>query len=345
MQLFPEARPFLPLDLPLLHRLAPRGISFDSVTSLTQGEHAVEAAVWSAVPLADLGRPTFVLRDGQHEFVGQIRHKGGERHAHVTFIAPDLDLAGETAWLTLLDSMTQAAGRRGAQALNAEVAESGHAFVLLRQAGFTVHARQEIWQRMPGTLPTADAGLLRAETERDIWEINCLFASVIPRPVLQSDAVPEPGHGGLVYEQRGQLLAYVSITEGRRGIYVQPVIHPEVACQADAILAAALSQMQRSEKLPVYVPVRRYQEWLQHPLDTLGFEPWATQALMVRRTTVRVEHGIARPAYALDGAMVVPSRVAKCTQIDGYGAVNGISHNRRSRKTQSGLTRVPGRLA
>src|SRR5579859_3699456 len=145
MQPLPEARPFLPLDLPLLHRLTPRGISFDSVTSLTQGEHALEAAVWSAVPLADLGRPTFVLRDSQHEYVGQIRHKSGERHAHITFIAPDLDPSADMAWLTLLDAMTQAAGRRGALSLNAEVSEMSHAFVLLRQAGFTVHTRQEIW--------------------------------------------------------------------------------------------------------------------------------------------------------------------------------------------------------
>src|SRR5262249_48108431 len=137
----------------------------------------------------------------------------------------------------------------------------------------------------------------------------------------------------------------ISVTEGRRGIYVQPVVHIEVADRAVPILAAALNHVQRAEKLPVYVPVRRYQEWLQGSLDSLDFEPWASQALMVRRTTARVEHGIVRPAYALDGAMIVPSRMAKCNPVDSDGAVDGISHNRRSRKAESSLTRVSGRLA
>src|SRR5215475_3640340 len=82
-----EVRPFLPIDLPLIRRLAPLGVSFDSMTSLTRGMHTLGDAVWSAVPLADLGTPTFVMRQDDRAYVAQFRHKSGGQHAHLTFIA------------------------------------------------------------------------------------------------------------------------------------------------------------------------------------------------------------------------------------------------------------------
>src|SRR5258708_30588869 len=164
MQPFPEARPLFPTDLRLVRRLAPPGISFASVTSLTRGTHTLEGAMWSAVPLTDLGTPTFVVRSDGEPYVAQFRHKNGEQHAHITFIAPDVEPESKLAWLQLLDAMTAAAGRRGASSLKAEVGETEPAFGILREAGFGVYARQELWQRTPGTLPTIDHYLLRPET-------------------------------------------------------------------------------------------------------------------------------------------------------------------------------------
>src|SRR5258707_15189054 len=147
MRTFPEARPILPIDLPLVRRLAAHGVSLDSATNLTRGPHTLEGALWSSVPLADFGTPTFVLRDSETAYVAQFRHRSGDSQAHITFIAPDVSLCGDSGWLSLIDSMTQAAGRRGATMLKAEVCETGSAFTVLRQAGFSVYARQEIWKR------------------------------------------------------------------------------------------------------------------------------------------------------------------------------------------------------
>src|SRR5512135_2177793 len=100
---FSEARPFLPIDLPLMRRLTSHGVIFDSATSLTRGVHALEGAVWGALPLADLGTPTFVLRDGDASYMAQFRHKTGDQQAHIVFIAPDLErCADDGAWLRLL---------------------------------------------------------------------------------------------------------------------------------------------------------------------------------------------------------------------------------------------------
>ena len=125
MRTFPEARPILPIDLPLVRRLAAHGVSLDSATNLTRGPHTLEGALWSSVPLADFGTPTFVLRDSETAYVAQFRHRNGDSQAHITFIAPDVSLCGDSGWLSLIDSMTQAAGRRGATMLKAEVCETG----------------------------------------------------------------------------------------------------------------------------------------------------------------------------------------------------------------------------
>src|SRR5262249_39845329 len=155
--------------------------------------HTLEGALWSSVPLADFGTPTFVLRDGETAYVAQFRHRNSDSTAHITFIAPDVNLCGDSGWLSLIDTMTQAAGRRGATLLKAEVCETGSAFAVLRQAGFSVYARQEIWQRTPGPLAANIPNLLRSETDHDAWAINSLFGSVVPRLVLQANAVPEIG--------------------------------------------------------------------------------------------------------------------------------------------------------
>ena len=354
MRSFSEVRPVLPIDLPLVRRLSAQGLSFDSATSLTRGTHSLEGAVWSAVPLTDLGTPTFVLRDGDNAYVAQFRHRGGSPHAHITFFAPAAELCTDTPWLGLIDAMTQAAGRRGALTLNAEAAENSEAFAILRQAGFAVYARQEIWRRLPGPLPTGTPDVLRPETDQDAWSITCLYNNVVPRLVWQADAPPDTGHGGLVYEQNGQVLAYISVQEGKCGLYIQSLLHPDTYSQARAILASVLTRLPRAERLPVYVPVRRFQEWLGSSLIDSGFDPWTAQAVMVKHTVARVEHPVFRPAHTLEGVIHARTRIIEYWNNNLYQAqdeapakevVNGISHHRRSGKAQSSPPSVPGRLA
>jgi hypothetical protein len=304
MRSSPDARPFLPIDLPLVHRLSPLGVSLDSATTLTRGVHTIEGAVWGSVPLADLGTPTFVVRVGKTDAVAQFRHKAGDQHAHIVFIAPDVEKCkDDSAWLHLLDAMIVAAGKRGATTLNAEVDENSAAFVVLRQAGFAVYARQEIWKRDPAPVAVGADAILRPETERDAFGIQALYASIMPRLVLQADAPPETGRGGFVYEQDDQLVAYVSVQEGKCGIYVQPFIHPEAYDQSQPIVTAALSRLPRADRLPVYFCVRRYQDWLRGSLSTLGFEAWASQAVMVKHTANRIEQSVFKPVHSFDGVV------------------------------------------
>jgi hypothetical protein len=341
----------LPIDLPLVHRLTTYGVSLDSTTSLTHGIHSVEGAFWSAVPLADLGTPTYVLRTGDNGYIAQFRHRLGEQHAHIVFIAPDIDKygtrVGESAWLSLIDAMTSGAGRRGAFTLNAEVDENSAAFVLLRQCGFAVYARQTIWRREPAPIPDFVPNLLRPEVEADGLAIDALYTGIVPRLVLQADTPPESGRG-LIHEQiDGDVSAYFAIQDGRCGIFVQPYLHPEMFDKAAAITGALLGNLPRADRLPVYVCVRRYQDWLGTTLSGLGFEPFASQAVLVKHTVNRIEHPVLATAAAIDGAVRVgpPGRtkIRNCT-VEESRNLYGTTHYRRPRKTQGRPPRLSRRF-
>lgn len=300
-------RAFTPIDLPLIHRLVPQGVSLDSATALTHGIHVVEDAVMGALPLADLGMPTFVLREGDGGYVAQFRHRNGEPHAHIVFIAPSLRNHGaEMGWLRLLNAMVAAAGRRSAHTLRGEVSETGDEFVLMREAGFATYARQEIWRRDPGPLPSRDKkpSVLRPGSDLDAFALAGLHMAVVPRMVRQAEPAPD-ARQGLLYEYKGRLGAHVAFQEGKSGIYVQGLFRPDLSAdEMEHILAAALASTPRAEKLPVYVRVSRYQEHLERPLESLGFAPGPSQAVMVRHTTRRVEDYALKPIHALEHVVV-----------------------------------------
>jgi hypothetical protein len=286
--------------------LTPHGLSLDAAISLAHGIHTLGGAVWSTLPLTDLGTPTLVLRDGEREYVAQFRHHLGESHAHIVFIAPDLaQCADDRGWLALIDAMTAAAGRRGALSLNAQIAETSDSFPLLRRCGFAVYARQDIWRRLPAPFtetPEANRFPLREALESDQAALNSLYDSVVPNQIWQADSLPK-AERGLIYEQNGHIMAYFALHEGRSGIFAQVVMQPNLWDQASALCHSWFAALSRVDKVPVYMCVRRYQTWLERPLTLLGFENWDSQALLVKHTAARIERPVRKAVLVLDNAV------------------------------------------
>jgi hypothetical protein len=353
MPAFTEVRSFLPIDVPLLHRLHAYGVTLESATRLVRGLNVLEGAMLGAVPLADLGTPTFVLKH-HHEmaYVGQYRHKWLDPHAHIVFIAPELDGdEGFSAWLHLISAMVASAAKRGAMTLNAEVEEGSLACEVLHRAGFATYARQEIWRRSPAPITGGDPSLWRASHDADALGITALYASIVPRLVMQADMPPDVKHGGLVYECNGKIAAYLAIQEGKHGIYLQPYLHPEVcASRADDLIAGAVAALSRADRLPIYVCVRRYQSWLGHALDMQRFEVWMNEAVMVKHTTARIEHPAFRAAYAFErgGVVAYPghrvgTHLKRCdSSYRESTKFDRISYHRRSGKAESRSPSLPG---
>ena len=309
------------VDLPLIRRLAEKGTILDSELRCTREVAGPQSVLLSSI-LPQRSFYTLVGRAGRQRIVGQFRIRSDERIAQIVYIAPELDAhRRDTAWLHLIDAMAVEAGKRGAHMLTAEVDEDSPLFVTMRTAGFAVYARQEIWRRAAGPLPPTAAVEVREARDEDNSAIQSLYCNIIPR-LVQPVAMPPEDSEGFVYRQDNRLQGYVAVSTGKCGIYVMPLLHPDILYRdAAPILAGVLARIGRADRLPVYVCVRRYQDWLEDALTELGFAPCRQQALMVRHIAAGVRQAAFSPLeHSLE---VIPNAVrpptSSSTKLDRSG--------------------------
>lgn len=324
-------------DVGLVKSLAERGVCLDAETALTQGTHPLQQALLSyLMPMA--GPPTFIWRpdpperhraaaqgaeptpeaDGHdrpnhnHQPVvfGQLRHRLGEEHARLLYMAPVVDAGNGTGvslgWQHVLDRLVVEAGERRAQNLLAEVSEKSPEFDGLREAGFAIYGRQSLWRLGPDMPPSAggEPAALRAATRADLIGVNTLYSNIVPRLVQQVEPGPRHIERGYVLEQAGELLAYLDVRRGPMGIWVEPFLHPEAYDQSEAVLRACLQLVPSRKEKPLYVCVRRHQDWLQDVVARVGFEALGSQAVMVKRLAVRVSEPVRKALPVVDGKHV-----------------------------------------
>jgi hypothetical protein len=303
-------------DLPLMMRLIERSAILDSEHACTRDAAASQNLLMERLPLTQREWYTLIARTTP-PVMGQFRLKADAAPvARLVYVAPTLDEnSSDTGWLHLLDAMTFEAGRRGAHALTAEVDEMSPLFVTMRQAGFAVYARQQIWVRLPGksTPPHIMPAALTPARSEDAHDIQALYCNIVPK-LVQPVGAP-PSDEGFVYRQPSKhgrrgvgIQAYIAASEGKNGVYMMPLLHPDILFEeASAILAGAIALMPRAEKLPLSICVRRYEDWLEETLIELGFEPGKQQALMVRHIAAGVRQpAFARVLHALEATIAVP---------------------------------------
>jgi len=294
-------------DVGLVKTLADRGVCLDSETGLTEGNHPLQHALVSyLMPLA--GAPTLIWRaaGNHHAAFGQLLHRQGEEHARVLYIAPAAQHAAE-GWQNVLERLAVEAGERRAQNLIAEVNDKSVEFETLREAGFAIYARQTLWKL------AADTGLgegptvpLRPAVRSDVIAVNTLYSNVVPRLVQQVEPGPQHIERGYVLQDSGELVAYLDVRRGPQGVWVEPFLHPEADDLAEAVLAACLRLLPGRSEKPLYLCVRRYQNWLHEVVARVGFEMLGTQAVMVKRLAVRLSEPVLKALPVVEGPVPTP---------------------------------------
>jgi hypothetical protein len=143
--------------------------------------------------------------------------------------------------------------------------------------------------------------------------VGTLYANTVPRLAQQASPPPEVDEKGLVYiDNEGQVAGHFTVYEGRRGILLKVLLHPEAYDLAGALFADALTYLPHPERAPVYCAVQRHQDWLRESLGEVDFEPWARQAVMVKYTVRRVQQPAFQPLSVLEQAPpVVEMQVAE----------------------------------
>jgi hypothetical protein len=313
-------RPFDWRDLRLLQRLGPQGLCLDSQLAYSHGPHALQSALLGAFhPAGNVH--TRVARPAHGEglpAIGQIMQRNNDPLARLTFFSP-AEAISEPGGASLLDALCHAAGGHGARNLIAEVDEHCLAFEALRRGGFAVYARQVLWylppQEDPRQVPRTGSGraghkgrdaMWRRETSADEPAIHFLYLNTVPALVQQIEPPPARGGRGLVHWGGGELLAYFDIEHGSLGVWTQPYFHP-AAGNADGLLTGFLDRLANGRRRPVYVCVRSYQGWMNGPLESLGFETFQNQAVMVKRLAATVRRPALAVLPALEGTRPEPT--------------------------------------
>ena len=228
--------------------------------------------------------------DGQPQ-IGQISHVPGERSAHLCFLMMQ-EPYDETAAYALLENLVIQAGEWGAENVLAAVDESQVVFSNLRRIGFAVYSRQEVW-RMPVLLHEdrlQNEHEWHEATPSDSEAVLRLCQSLLPPLVQRAEESFSYCPKGLVVRREDEVLAYVQVTSGPRGICLLPIFHPQVTDirpllldLADRLKSIILSPLER----PVYCLVRSYQAGLSGILEDLGAEKMGEQALLVKHLAIR----------------------------------------------------------
>ncbi len=285
-------RPFDWRDLPTLHRYRDQGLCLDSTLLATRGQVLTQGALLSFLSPAT-GIFTWVCFDNrdEHPLMGQITHSSDSPFARIAFLAPESALDSPKIQ-ELLEGLVQQAGKRGAFNLLAEIDESSVAFEALRKAGFSIYARQRIWGLVDDTHESDAETYWKTAGSQDAFAVQSLYNNVVPGLVQQIEPHSTDLLHGLVCYKNDELIGYVDLKYGHRGIWAQAFIHPDVE-NIDIQLREMIRSIPDRRARRLYICVRSYQSWLEPALGELGAQSSPLQAVMVKR--LAIHYKVARP--------------------------------------------------
>lgn len=307
-----SVRPLDLLDLPFIYKYRRQVVPLDSERALTQTNLLGINAFFSNLN-TDRDIATAISKQNGSALLGQVTHINRSPHANLAFLAPSSHLNTDHA--SMLDYLAVQAGHWNCLYLLAEVDECSPVFRSLRQAGFSMYAWQRIW-KLTGN--GQNGGQIHWEEvhESDLVAIQSLYSQIVPAMLQPVEPLPRFA-SGLVCRQDGELKAYISLTYGPSGIWVQPLIHPEADCTS-GWMNSLLSAIPDRRDRPLYICVRSYQAWLESMLEEQGASSGERQAVMIRHLAV-----LKRVEDALPAKKVEPAWAKSATTINRMNNTNG----------------------
>jgi hypothetical protein len=295
-------------DLPFLFQSRSHLLSLDSALLLTHGNPIGVGAFLSHLHPSN-GTVTAVCNDpnSKIKLIGQMNYTRGDRSARLAYLLPYDDCSSSSV-IGLLEGLASQAGGMGAYSLLAELDETSPAFENMRRAGFTVFGWQRIW-KLPFKSDSyeSNSSAWRDARSEDEVGIRSLFQSLVPPLAQGFDPLPNHRSHGMVYRQSGEVVAYVESTAGPRGIYLHPLIHPDMDNVVELLnsLAPKLAPLLMR---PVYLSVRSYQAYLEPSLEQMNGEVAPRQALLAKRMAIAQRVMATNPMQAvIEGRHVEPT--------------------------------------
>jgi hypothetical protein len=315
-------RPFDLRDVALVSQIEHQGTPLYAELALTRHPRPLQSALAGFFSLNGRGLRTYVLRednDGSSlNGLIQIRQRSGQ-HGVLAYVTPRLQAEPRAAdvWCRLLDYAADQAGRSGIQHLVAEAPEDSEAIEVLQRAGYAIYLRQDILRLLRTRLSLSAEPLLRPYEARDEWGVQQLYSNTAPRLVQQAEGLSRIHRSGAtrgyVLEDQMEIVAYLQVRRGPDGAWFNVFVHPRAESRASDVIQYGLSLFGSNWNAPIYCCVRRYQEWLRRPLESLGFEHFGSSVVMVKHLVSLVHEPELELAalHALEGRVKVATHMTQ----------------------------------
>ena len=302
-------RPFGLRDISTIRRLQPRGVAFDLRRLLLYSTSPTRSALLGYLSRNHLGTITCVHENSSSAESGQrgcaqVWPRPGRAEWDLVFLAPSLDHHQKASeiWRQLLAHLIIQGAKQDIQRIYARSSEDAEAEDILRQVGFTIVAREEVFvlshRPAPAPLPK---GLRRVDRRQDRWALSELCRQVVPPLVQQAEGLlphrcAAPHHplarflfaDEYVWVEKGKIIAYLGLCGSARGYWLEITVRPEYRADLLPYIKYVLTLAQRLNSTPVYCSIPDYSVGLGWLLRTLGFESYTRQVLLVVHTVARV---------------------------------------------------------
>lgn len=268
-----------------LARMGQDILCLDSSLSLTHGKLVGLSSVLAGfTPTPGIYTHVCSPSDGGKALIGRVICTSGNRSARLAFVAPGSAVTSPDL-ISLLEALARQAGEWGAFHVLGDVDELNPAFEALRRAGFSVYAWQRVWRLDLNQADQPDPTSWQPVTLADEPAVRSLFQNLVPPLVQSAEPLPNRRLKGLAYHQNNEIMAYVEGTYGPRGLFLHPIVHPDISDVGGlvrSLAAAAAPAGKASKRRPIYLAVRSYQSWLEQALADLPAESSPRHGLLVK---------------------------------------------------------------
>lgn len=313
-------RPFDIRDVSVVQRLTPLARPLACELVAVDGVNPLREAMRAYVSGGRDHAVVLVERDADHDIqafglmhvlpnanANGDNHDSGpqQRRAALVLMAPHAQTDESVeAWMYLAQEFASEAAQRGVHHIVAEAPEAGGEVEALQGAGFAPLIQQDVLKLAvrPDGSDLAEVIGLREQTRDDEPLIKALHVRAAPKMTYQAEVTfdllraTNQADRGYVLTQSNELVAHVSLRQGKRGYGMRVLFKAEAEGAARTMLQHALTRLPGGNGVgaqrPVYVTVRQYQSWLLPILDDLGFVHMTSTILMVRHVGARVQQPV-----------------------------------------------------
>lgn len=236
-------------------------------------------------PLVEQAAISWENEEGQSCY-GQIEKRQTRQYAQMCYLGYQ-DGLDPIDICRLLEQLVKSAGDWKAWGVLADLPEDSPLYEGFRKAGFTIWARQNIYQlNLKDHHYNNSALKWRLWTSDDIGALNALYKDVVPGAVQCIEPVTRKTALGLVaFLPEGRLAAFADLEYGPKGVWVQVTTSPEL--RAADLLNSLTDAIPELFGRPVYLCVRSYQPWLDAALEEMGSLKKESQILLVKHLVLR----------------------------------------------------------